>query len=144
MVSHKNYNLNFIEYFVIFLTWKLTTCFVDGLTSKVKSQSIASSLIGSAHIYRIFRPCLTSLMIPINAYLLIGSAHIYRIFRPWRWVHSIWDFFSSSLPVCKDNVFLKSGGTENIFGSGSEILEKNVAGYSYPDLAPFENSWGVY
>ena len=33
------------------MTWKLTTCFVDGLTSREKSQSIASSLIGSAHIY---------------------------------------------------------------------------------------------
>ena len=44
-------NLNDNEDFVIFLTSKLITCFIDGFTSGMKSQSIAYLLIGSAHIY---------------------------------------------------------------------------------------------
>ena len=51
MVSHKNYNLNVNKDFVICLTSKLITCFIDGFTSGTKSQSIANVLIGSAHIY---------------------------------------------------------------------------------------------
>ena len=41
LVCHKNYNLSANEGFVIFLTFKLITCFIDGLTPKMKSQSIA-------------------------------------------------------------------------------------------------------
>ena len=37
IVSHKNYNLGASEDFVIFLTSKLITCFIDGFTSKMKS-----------------------------------------------------------------------------------------------------------
>ena len=51
MVSHKNYDLNVNEDFVIFLTSKLITCFIDGFTSGMKSQSIAHLLIESAHIH---------------------------------------------------------------------------------------------
>ena len=51
MVSHKNYNLNVNEDFVMFLTSKLITCFIDGFTSRMKSQSISYILIGSTHIY---------------------------------------------------------------------------------------------
>ena len=51
MVSYKNYNLNVNEDFVMFLTSKLITCFIDGFTSGMKSRSIASLLIGNAHIY---------------------------------------------------------------------------------------------
>ena len=51
MVSHKYYNLNANEGFVIFLTSKLITCFIDGFTSKMRSQSIAYLLNGSEHIY---------------------------------------------------------------------------------------------
>ena len=65
MVSHKNYNLNVNEDFVMFLTSKLITCFIDGFTSGMKSQTIA--------------------------YLLIGSAHIYWILDLEGEVHSIWD-----------------------------------------------------
>ena len=54
MVSHKNYNLNVNEDFVIFLTSKLRTSFIDGFASGMKSHSIAYLLIGSAHIYCIF------------------------------------------------------------------------------------------
>ena len=56
MVSHTNYNLNVNEGFIMFLTSKLITCFIDGFISEMKSQSIASSLMGSAHIYWSFRP----------------------------------------------------------------------------------------
>jgi hypothetical protein len=41
MVSHNKYNLSANEAFVMFLTSKLITCFIDGFTSKRKSQSIA-------------------------------------------------------------------------------------------------------
>ena len=51
MVSHKNHNLNAHKGFIIFLTSKLITCFIDGFTSKTKPQSIAYSLNGSEHIY---------------------------------------------------------------------------------------------
>ena len=51
MVSHKNYNLNVYEDFVIFLTSKLSTFFIDGFASGMKSHSIAYLLIKSAHIY---------------------------------------------------------------------------------------------
>ena len=46
----QNYNFNVDEDFVMFLTSKLITCFIDGFTSGMKSQSIACLLIGSAHI----------------------------------------------------------------------------------------------
>ena len=41
MVSHKNCNLIASEGFVTFLTSKLITCFIDGFTLIMKSQSIA-------------------------------------------------------------------------------------------------------
>ena len=47
----QNYNLDVNEEFVMFLTSKLVTCFIDGFTSGMKSQSIAYLIIGSAHIY---------------------------------------------------------------------------------------------
>ena len=50
MVSHKNYNLNANESFVIFLTSRLTTCFIDGFTLEMKSQSTAYLLNESEHI----------------------------------------------------------------------------------------------
>ena len=50
MVSHKNYNLNASDGFVIFLTSKLITCFIEDFTSKMKSQSIAY-LLNGVNIY---------------------------------------------------------------------------------------------
>ena len=38
LVSHKNYNFNANEGFVMFLTFKLVTCFIDGFILKKKSQ----------------------------------------------------------------------------------------------------------
>jgi hypothetical protein len=51
MVSHKNYNLNANEGFVISFTSKIITCFIDGFTSKRKSQPIVYLLNGSEHTY---------------------------------------------------------------------------------------------
>ena len=51
MVSHKNYNLSAHKGFVILLTSKLSTCFIDGFTSKMKSQSITCFSNGSEYIY---------------------------------------------------------------------------------------------
>jgi len=51
MVSHKNYNIKANEGFVMFLTFKLITCFIDGFTSGMKSKSIAHLVSGSANVY---------------------------------------------------------------------------------------------
>ena len=51
MVSHKNYNLGANEGFVIFLTSKLITCFIDSFILKMKSLSTAYLLNGSEHTY---------------------------------------------------------------------------------------------
>src|ERR1700737_3644089 len=40
IVSAKNYNLSGNEDFVIFLTSKLITCFIDGFTLKMKSSQL--------------------------------------------------------------------------------------------------------
>ena len=54
MASHKNYNLNASEGFVTFFIFKLITCFIDGFTLIMKSQSLAYLLNGSEHIYWIW------------------------------------------------------------------------------------------
>ena len=51
LVSHKNYNLSANEGFVMFLTSKLITSFIDGFNLKRKSQSDAYLLNRSEHIY---------------------------------------------------------------------------------------------
>jgi hypothetical protein len=51
MVSNKNYNLNALEGFIIFLTSKLITCFIDGLTLKIKTQLVSYLLNETIHIY---------------------------------------------------------------------------------------------
>ena len=51
MVSQKNENLNINEDFVMYLNSKLITCFIDGFTSNMRSQSIAYLLNGNEHIY---------------------------------------------------------------------------------------------
>ena len=53
MVSHKNYNLNANEGFVIFWNFKLITCYIDGFIFKMKSQSIPYLLNGTEHMYLI-------------------------------------------------------------------------------------------
>ena len=95
MVSHKNYNLCANEDFVIFLTSKLITCFIDGLTLKMKSKSIALSLNGSEDIY----------------WILEGE------------VHSIWDLWISGLQGCKGNGFSEVGQVGGNFWSGPKYLD---------------------
>ena len=51
MVSHKNKTLVLMRVFVMFLTSKFITCFIDGFTSKRKSHSVAYLLNGSEHIH---------------------------------------------------------------------------------------------
>ena len=52
MASHINYNLNVNQDFVMFLTSKLITWFIDGFTCGMKSRYlIAYLLIRNAHIY---------------------------------------------------------------------------------------------
>jgi hypothetical protein len=70
MVRHKNYNLNAIEDYVMFLTSKLMTCFIDSFTSRMKSQSIFNFLFPSE------------------------SAHKYWISDLEGQVHSIWDLWT--------------------------------------------------
>ena len=51
MVSHTNYNLNANEGFLMFLTSKLITCFIDNFILKMTSQSIAYLLDEGERIY---------------------------------------------------------------------------------------------
>ena len=99
MVSHKNYNLGANEGFVIFLTSKSNTCYIDGFTSKMKSQSIA--------------------------YLLNGSEHIYWILDLEDEVHSVWVIRTRSLQECK-GIFFSFGSRaerETVFSWDLKILD---------------------
>ena len=82
-VSHKNYNLNANESFVMFFPSKLITSFIDGFTLKMKSHSIA--------------------------YLLNGSEHIDWIWDLGDEVHLIWDLWTSGLQECKGTIFFEVG-----------------------------------
>ena len=82
MVSHKNYNLSANEVFVMFLTSKLITCFIDGFTPKRNSQLIACSLN--------------------------GSEHIYWIMDLENEVYSIWVIWTSGFQECKGNFIFQS------------------------------------
>ena len=74
MVSHKDCNLSANEGFVMYLASKLITCFVDGFTSKRKSQSIAC--------------------------LLNGSQSTYWILDLENEVHSVWVIWTNNLQEC--------------------------------------------
>ena len=114
MVSHKNYNLNVNEDFVIFLTSKLSTCFINGFASGMKSHSIS--------------------------YLLIGSAHIYWILDLAGEVDSIWDLKPSDLQECKGNIFIEVGRGGQQF---SVEFKKIPRGLPQPGSDTPETSWGV-
>ena len=94
MVSHKNYNLNANEGFVMFLASKLITCFIDGCTSKIKSRWIAHILNGSEQIYWVLD--------------LEGE------------VHSIWELWISGLQECKGNGLFEVGRNRHKFSVGSK------------------------
>ena len=102
------HNVN--EDFVMFLTSKLITFFIDGFTFGIKSQSMA--------------------------YLLSESAHIYWILDLVSEVHSIWDLLSSGLQKCKDNVFFEDrwGGQQFLVGfkNKSGWGQKNPGGLPLP------------
>ena len=85
MISHKNYNLNDDVDFVIILTSKLITCFIDSFTSKMKSQSISYLLNWSEYIY------------------------IYWILNLEDEVHSIRVIWRSGLQECKGNFIFEVG-----------------------------------
>ena len=107
MINYKNYNFNVDEDFVMFLISKLITCFINGSTSGMKSQSIA--------------------------YLPIGSAHIYWILDLEGEVHSIWDLWSSNLQKCKVNIFFEVGWGGQHISVGFIYISK---GLPNPDLTP--------
>ena len=77
MASHQEKNLNAYEAFVRCLTYKLITCFIEGFTLTMKSQSIA--------------------------YLLNASEHTHWISNLEGEVHLIWDLWISGLSKCKGN-----------------------------------------
>ena len=106
-MNHKNDNLNVNEDFVIFLTSKLITCFIDGFTSGMKSQSII--------------------------YLLIGSAPIYWISDLEGEVHSIWDCSQAAFKNARAIFFSKLDGAGSNFQSRSKMF---MEGYPSPDLTP--------
>ena len=110
MVSHKNYNPNANEDFVMFLTSNLITCFIDGFIFGMKSQSIASLLIGSAHTYWTLDLFITQ----------------YEIYRQTAFKNA-WAMFS-----------LKLDGVDNRFRSGSVNLKKTLGGCPSPYLPPLQ------
>ena len=81
MVSHKNYKLSANEGLVKRFTSKLMICFIDGFTSKRKSQPIA--------------------------YLVNGSEHIYWILDLENEVHSIWVIWTSGFQECNGQARVK-------------------------------------
>jgi hypothetical protein len=56
MVRHKNDNLSANEGFATFSTSKLIICFINGLTSKMKSEPIAYFPNENEHVYGNFGP----------------------------------------------------------------------------------------
>ena len=109
IVSHKNNNLNGSEGFVIFLTSKSITCFIDGFTLIMTSQSIA--------------------------YLLNESEHIYILkFGPWRWSALNMEFYNqAAFKNARTTIFSKLGRAGNNFHSGSKISRE---GCPRPDRTP--------
>jgi hypothetical protein len=96
IISHKNYNLNFNDGFVIFFTSKFTTCSMDNFTFEMKPHLIF--------------------------YLLNENDYIHWISDFENEVHPIWDLWISNLQKCKGNGFLEIGRNGQQFSVGSEIL----------------------
>ena len=97
---------------MLYLVSKLITCFIGDFNSKTKSQSVASLLNGSEHIYWILD--------------LEGG------------VHSMWDLWISGLQECKGyGFFLKLGRRATIFGQ----VQKNLD-FMDRRLPLLESSWG--
>ena len=91
MVSHKNYNLGANEGFVIFLTFNLITCLIDGFPLKMNSQSIV--------------------------FLLNENEHTYWILNLENEMHSIWIIWTNGFQECKGNfIFWRQTKQTTIFG----------------------------
>jgi hypothetical protein len=116
MVSHKSYDINANEDFVMFLTSKLITWFIGGFTLKMKSQSIA--------------------------YLLDESEHIYWILDLEGEVHSIWDLWINSLQKYKGNGFFEVGRAGSSFQSDPENLDFLDGRLPLPESDIPKSSWG--
>ena len=74
MVSHKFFNLSANECFVIFLIFKLITCFIDNFTLKMKSHYVAYLLNESEHIYIYIYIGFWTLKVKCIQYGLYGQA----------------------------------------------------------------------
>ena len=94
MVSRKNHNLVANEGFVILLTSKLITCFINMFTLKMKSLT--------------------------TVYLHNGNEHIYWSLDLEGEVHSIWNLWITGLQECKGNGFSEVGRTDINFRLGPE------------------------
>jgi hypothetical protein len=98
-LQDSNFNVN--EDFVMFLISKLYRCFINGFTSRIKSQSIVELPTRSAHIHWILD--------------LEGE------------VHSIWDLWSNNLQEYKGNIFFEVGWGGQHISVGFIIISKGVA-----------------
>ena len=117
MVSHKNYNLNVNQGFVIFSTSKLFTCFNGDFTSTMKLQSIV--------------------------HLLNGNEHIYWILDLEGEVHPIWDLWVNGLQECKSNEFFFEIGRGCInFQLGPKKIDFWNKQLHMLDSNTLKSSWG--
>ena len=114
MISYKNDNFNVSENFVNFLISKLITCFINGFTSGMKSQSIVYLPIGSVHIYWISN--------------LKGEVHQYGICG------------QSAFKNAKAIFFSKLSRAGNMFRSGSK---NSMKGYPI-QIWHLKSLWGVF
>ena len=105
MINYKNHNRSGNEGFVIFLTSKLITCFINGFTLKMKSQSIV--------------------------YLHHESEHIYWILNLENEMHSVWGLWKNGLQECKGNDFFEVGRASSSFRSDPENLDFLDGGCAY-------------
>ena len=102
--------------FVIFLTSKLITCFIDGFILILKSQSIA--------------------------YLLNGNEDIYWILDLEGEVHSIRDLWISGLQECKGVGYFKVKHAGQSLMLGPKNQDFSMGGYPCLNLSSLKSSWG--
>ena len=116
IVSHKNYNLNANEGFVIILISKLITWFIGSFNLKMKSQSIV--------------------------YLLIESEHIYWIWDLEDEVHSMWEFVDKWPSRMQGQWFFsRLGRWATVFGRVHKILIFQTDGCPCPNIPPQKSLW---
>ena len=90
MVSHKNYDLSANEDFVIFLTSKLITCFIDDFTSKIISQPIAYYSM-EVNVYIGFWTLkMKCTLFGLYGQVAFKNARALLFFEVWRSGHGTW------------------------------------------------------